>query len=93
MEESKFICRQKILVDEEKIKIETGVDRQTEQGQRVGRWGWDQELRGRMAVKAVAKDEKQGEYGKTWRQGKVKLNVTCWTALIFPVKGDVKSST
>ena len=46
-----------------------------------------------LAVKAVAKDKKQGEYGKTWRRGKVKLNVTCWTALIFPVKGDVKSST
>lgn len=45
----------------------------------------------RLAVETVTKEEKQ-EYRKTWRWERVKLGITCWTGLVFPVKWDVRSA-
>ena len=69
----------------QRIKTETEVDGQNKGTKLVGRDGIRSSGE-RLAMETVAKEENQGEHRKTWRCGRVKLRITCWTVLVFPMK-------
>lgn len=75
----------------QRIRIETEVDGQNKGTGSVGGDGTrsSEEI---LAVETVTKEQNKENTGRLG-DGKGKVDVTCWTALVFPGKRDVRSWT
>lgn len=75
----------------QKIRTETEVEGQNKGTELVGGEG-TRSSGERLAVETVTKEQNK-ENTERLGKGKGKVDVTCWTALVFPGKQDVRSWT